>query len=147
MGKQKDKSTLRQLASIHWMSHYLQVIQGLMKELMTQTVDETFPTAQIDKSPPNVGKLLAHSPQQESKGHGGECSSWNTIYLEWTMCCNSCSMSTERKFWSFYWFVVKVQHGSQGCIKKLPSYYTWFHFKLFKHSFILSLTVSKTTQL
>ena len=97
--KTKSKSTPRRLLSIHRMSQCSQVIQGLIKALMTHTARCNIPSSLNWLDTPKVGQLLAHSPQQESIGDGDELPSRNDFYLRWTVCCKSCSMSTERKAW------------------------------------------------
>lgn len=69
---------------------------------------------------PKAGWLLAHTPQQESKGDGNEQPSKSDIYVWWTACCKSRSMSAEGKAWvsgvcKAISVTAKLQRTEKGC--------------------------------
>lgn len=70
--KNKIKSFPRWLPPINWMSQRSQVIQGLIKDLMIHTARCNIPKGSAWRDTPKAGRLLAHTPQQESKGDGDE---------------------------------------------------------------------------
>lgn len=97
--RNKSKAIPRQLSSINRMSGYSRVIQGLISKLMIHTARCKVPGSSNWLDASKAGWLLAHTPQQELKGVGNEPPSKSDIYVWWTACCKSRSMSAEGKAW------------------------------------------------
>lgn len=101
--KTKSKSTPRRLPSIHPASERAgrrsQVIQGLIKALMIHTARCNVPSSSnwLDTPARSGAYWLTPRSKRRKKAAGTRPASRSDIYLRWTVCCESRSMSTERR--------------------------------------------------